>query len=1004
MSPSTAPDITDIATLHCLWAKLERDQNAPPAYHPLICHLIDVGSAAEAIWRDAVSPWTKRRITTAFGLPDEDATGRWIAFIVATHDVGKACPPFQHRKETPQTLRVLLDAARLKESATPPPSEKPVSHGAVSERTLRDDLVDLFGLSKKVAAVIATAVGGHHGRFHGASTVDDFGDSILGKARWTAARRTLLRTLEEQFIPPLSTPPNKIDNAAAMWLAGLVSAADWIGSNADYFTYKVPDLRVPGAAPPTFDIGLYQIDARIQAEKALNELGWKGHTVAASGLTPLTFAELFPFARPPAPVQTAVVDLAAVGGAPGDGPSLAVIEAPMGEGKTEAALYLLDHWATRGQVGAYVGLPSQATSNQMFGRVRSYLTRRYDDADGAVTLQLLHGHAALSAEFALLKEEGAKLYAPSNIDADGEKEPASDADQPSVVAAEWFTHRKQGLLAPFGVGTVDQALMAVLSAKHVFVRLFGLGGKTVVIDEVHAYDTYMSVLLERLLAWLGALGCSVVLLSATLPSRRRDALVAAFIEGATGVRHADQPRADNASYPRITWATTGAVPALRGAHIAASKRSQKDLRLVHLSADETAVGDDPSAPFPLVEKLRAALAEGGCAAVICNTVKRAQQVYAALAAHFVGHDDAPALSLLHAQMPFDQRQRREQEALVCFGKQDATVDIEGVATPVARPPCAVLVSTQIIEQSLDLDFDLMVSDLAPIDLLLQRSGRLHRHERTRSPGLETATLWLCAPALDGDGIPTFARHKTSIVYANHILLKTWLQVRDRARIAVPANVEALIEAVYGDDAPPAGLAPAWIEAWAHTLAQLEKETEHDEHQGDIRVIKNPHETMALDKLAGHLRQEDAPELSPAQQAVTRLARPSIGLICLWGDIQNPTLDREGRQPYNRKRIPDLATTKNLLRRSLQVTHPGLVKQLGDPDAPGVKPYMPVDWGTSALLRSFRLIVFDAQQNASVDIVSNGVVKPLPLHLDETQGLLIGPRALRQHTPDDEEGD
>lgn len=758
---TTMKKLPDISTLHCLWAKLERDQKAPPAYHPLICHLIDVGSAAEAIWRDAVSPWTKKRITTALGLPNEDAAGRWLTFIVATHDVGKACPPFQHRKETPPELRALLNDARLVESSTPPLTDKPVSHGAVSEKALQDDLVALFGWSDKVAAVIATAVGGHHGRFHGESAISDFGPSILGKSRWTDARHTLLRTLETLFAPPKATPPRTIDNAAAMWLAGLVSAADWIGSNATYFTYKVPDLRVPGAAPPTFDVGAYQIEARARAEKALSELGWKGHTVAASGLTPLTFVELFPFITTPAPVQTVVVDLAAPGDASSDGPSLAVIEAPMGEGKTEAALYLLDHWAMRGQVGAYIGLPSQATSNQMFGRVRDYLARRYDDADGAVTLQLLHGHAALSAEFRLLFEEKVKPFIPSNIDADGEKEVKDDADQPSVVASEWFTHRKQGLLAPFGVGTVDQALMAVLSAKHVFVRLFGLGGKTVVIDEVHAYDTYMSVLLERLLAWLGALGCSVVLLSATLPSRRRADLVASFIEGATGVKRADQPGAEAAPYPRVTWTTTNATAStLRVAHVATSGRGQKDLHVVHLSAEETVVGA-PGTVFALAGKLRDALARGGCAAVICNTVGRAQEVYEALAAEFSGHDDAPILSLLHARMPFDQREKREREALIRFGKPGALVDVDGVSTLVERPHHAVLVSTQIIEQSLDLDFDLMVSDLAPIDLLLQRSGRLHRHLRERPIGLEQATLWLCAPVLDGDGVPTFARRATS---------------------------------------------------------------------------------------------------------------------------------------------------------------------------------------------------------------------------------------------------
>src|SRR5207248_9773559 len=109
--------------------------------------------------------------------------------------------------------------------------------------------------------------------------------------------------------------------------------------------------------------------------------------------------------------------------------------------------------------------------------------------------------------------------------------PGYDGAPAGVVAAEWFTHRKRGLLAPFGVGTVDQVLLAVLQTRHVFVRLFGLAHKTVVVDEVHAYDAYMTTLLERLLEWLGALEAPVVLLSATLPRERRDRLARAYGNG-----------------------------------------------------------------------------------------------------------------------------------------------------------------------------------------------------------------------------------------------------------------------------------------------------------------------------------------------------------------------------------------------------------------------------------------------------------------------------------------
>ena len=199
---------------------------------------------------------------------------------------------------------------------------------------------------------------------------------------------------------------------------------------------------------------------------------------------------------------------------------MVIIEAPMGEGKTEAAMYLADRWAsTYGVDGMYFALPTQATSSQMFSRIRSFLEGRYKGE--TVQMQLLYGHASLSAEFQRMRRDSHRVLSPRYGDAE-------DVGQSGeVIAADWFTCRKRGLLSPFGVGTIDQALLAVLRTGHFFVRLFGLSQKTVVIDEAHAYDVYMTTLLERLLEWLGALGSPVVLLSATLPRNRRQALLSA---------------------------------------------------------------------------------------------------------------------------------------------------------------------------------------------------------------------------------------------------------------------------------------------------------------------------------------------------------------------------------------------------------------------------------------------------------------------------------------------
>ena len=286
-----------------------------------------------------------------------------------------------------------------------------------------------------------------------------------------------------------------------------------------------------------------------------------------------------------------------------------------------------------------------------------------------------------------------------------------------VVARSYFSHRKRALLSEYGVGTVDQALLSVLNIKHQFVRLWGLGNRVVVLDEVHAYDTYTGTLIESLVRWLHALGSSVIVMSATLPANKRTALLEAF--GAKDI--------PEQTYPRITRVLNGKADAV---HVPAS--AKKQIRLERISQDDTSVRDK------LLELTR----ERGCVACIVNTVDRAQRLYTALKDNTQG---VPVM-LFHARYPVTDRQRRELECLQAFSK-------DGSRANPNRPKRMILIATQVVEQSLDLDFDAMISDLAPVDLLLQRAGRLHRHEvNTPLRGSHTqATLYVAG--LESDGTP-----------------------------------------------------------------------------------------------------------------------------------------------------------------------------------------------------------------------------------------------------------
>jgi len=908
------PDGQPIPGLLALWAKTSGSSSSSEPYHPVLCHLLDIAAVAQCMWEQVLSPWSRRQIAVTLGI-DGSAAGRWVAFWAGTHDIGKCSPAFQ-QQHAPGKARLMDSGYRFYAAADRAP------HGTISARALRDDLLPELDLTPRLATRVAQLVGGHHGLFPSALQIGAVSTSALGKGRWKQARAELTRHLSESVQLP-DERPVQIDNASALLLAGLISVADWIGSNTEYFPYAVLDGDAPLPVELSDYVAEYTVQAQSNAQQALQRLGWLGWTPPTQLAA---FTELFPWITEPNDMQDTLIARA---GAIKE-PSLFIVEAPMGEGKTEGAMYLADRWsAAFGERGCYFALPTTATSDQMFNRVHDYLLRRYPS--DVVNLQLLHGRSALSAEFTELQRNGERLFTPSEIDLDG-----GAGALPGVVATEWFTYRKRGLLAPFGVGTVDQGLLGILQTRHVFVRLFGMAHKTVIIDEVHAYDVYMTTLLERLLEWLAALGSSVVLLSATLPASRRQRLLDAYLHGAG---QSDIPRPESKPYPRVTWVSSASAGS---ATVETSLRSQKT---VHLDWIDGELPNGSGGIFPLGERLREALRAGGCAAVICNTVNRAQAVYCALKPYFpaVADDGEPELDLFHARFLYDQRDRRTRRAMRRFGKPGGSVAAEdGTERPVRRPQRAVLVATQVIEQSLDLDFDLMVSDHAPVDLLLQRAGRLHRHQRQRPAPLEQTSLWLTRPEEVTDDVPRFDGG-TMAIYDAHILLRSWLALRDRSTIVIPDEVEYLVEFVYGEqpcsDASTEHLRQAW-HTTQQELVQLQ-----DKHESFAQRVCIPSPT-APGNVLEHFNlqlEEESPESHRSIQAQTRLGDPSVDVVLL-------TARERAALP---SRTPTVKEAERLLKRAVGVSNRRVVPRLLDPTRPA-----PTAWQRSALLRHHRLVVLD----------------------------------------------
>jgi CRISPR-associated endonuclease/helicase Cas3 len=887
------------------WAKANHKTGA---YHPLICHLIDVAMVARLLWKEALAPAARLRLTSALGMSGTAAT-TWVAFLAGLHDLGKLAPDFQldrypgdHRK-----IAVQLATAGLSGTAT---GSLARPHGLLTAAHVPTLLERELGVPRPAALRLGEILGGHHGCFQSHNEILRACRTSSYSRTWDEARRQHLIALSDAVGLDRAALPGRPDDGSAMVLAGLVSVADWIASMVQYF----PWLCTDGTAPDGFDLIAYCERAERQARETLAALHWTGWMPKPE---PVSFTELFPFQ--PRGVQETVNELAATLAQPG----LIVIEAPTGDGKTEAALQLAEcAQAAAGTRGMYLAMPTMATSDQMLTRVHQFLASRYPG--GGALLELLHGHAALSEELNLLRALGC----PGGID--GPEESGVDA---SVLAGEWFARRKRGLLATFGVGTIDQALLAALRVRHVFVRLFGLAHKTVIVDEVHAYDVYMTSLLERLLEWLGACGSLVILLSATLPASRREHLMAAYARGAQWPAVVTLPACP---YPRLSWVTAASADAVP---VPCSSVSRRRLRL------DWAVGEDAS-PERLALRAVQEIRDGGCAAIVCNTVGMAQRVYEVARGLLPedADDGEPPVGLLHAQFLFKDRLERQNRCLRRFGKQGQSV---------RRPRKALLVATQVIEQSLDLDFDVMISQIAPADLLLQRAGRLHRHDRSDRWGPATPLLIVACPE-DTDGPQPDAG--TLAIYDEHVLLRTWLVLRLRHQIRVPEEVEEVIEAVYGVDDPPATVSGAVRERWQSTGARLRQEREYDEIEAEKRWIQPPDTDHSLYDLVHGDLAEDAPELHEAHQALTRLGPPSVEVVCL--EARGGRLVLSDGTEVDPDAEPPMELVKGLLQHSVSIRQRGLTQAL-------LKKEVPPGWRRSPLLCRHRLIELE-QGEASID--------------------------------------
>jgi CRISPR-associated endonuclease/helicase Cas3 len=744
------------------WGKARPLSTEGPQYHLLPYHCLDVAAVGQRLL--VRHPKLARFLAERLGMETESFC-RYAVFLLVLHDLGKFAESFQNLR--PDLLSILQGREK--------PQTQTIRHDTLGFGLWRDAVRSRLaggresGRSKSRRSSTANhsiddwvrAVTGHHGKppiEDSTVLIGDYFKPADIEAAWSFIQEAAGLLLDGNLTLP---QPESERMAEVSWLlAGFSVLCDWLGSNEGFFGYRTQVML----------LAAYWEHAQQSAERALFHAGILPNELSEYFQLDDCFPNLKAGRIQPTPLQQLAASLPLT-----DSPQLVILEDVTGAGKTEAAL-LLTHRLMKqtGATGFYFALPTMATANGMYRRMKA-VYRRLFSAGSMPSLVLAHSARELSAEFDATVLPG--------VGQDTLQRYGDDTEPAEALCSAWLAdNRKTALLAAAGIGTVDQALLTVLPSRHQSLRMLGLLGKVLVVDEVHAFDAYTHRLLQALLSIHARLGGSAILLSATLPTSQRQAFVDAFAAGrqASGAMLEKTALTD---YPLLSvWRQGGVME--RPVDTRDSVKRTVRVELVH--------------EMETVEHvLQQSLKQGRCLCWIRNTVADARETYTDLRGRYPN----ASMNLFHARFALQDRLDIENRVLDAFGPQSTEEQRKG----------RILIATQVVEQSLDLDFDVLVTDLAPIDLIIQRAGRLCRHTRdvvgNRIDGPDQRgepKLFVYAPAPDTEtDSQWFTRSfpKAGKVYPHHGQL--WLTVallRAKSQFAMPEDARFLIEGVYGDEA------------------------------------------------------------------------------------------------------------------------------------------------------------------------------------------------------------
>ncbi|MYW50332.1 CRISPR-associated helicase Cas3' [Streptomyces sp. SID8376] len=903
-----------------VWGK-SRGLDPGLAPYPLIRHMLDAAAMALHLWDVFLSENQRVRIADGLGLVGEPGRARAVVGLCAgLHDIGKLSG-FQFCSwHGSQYLSAELSGDRAGMSA------ERFGHDVAGLQSVREVLAGLgFAADGELRAAqrLAEVVGGHHGRFHRAE--DGIAASFLGGAAWARQRSAHAAAVYEALGAPEA--PGVFKASAAVLATGVVILADWLVSQEDYLRKRQRELE-PVLA-----------DHFKRSQKDAPGL-LAGAGLARVRLQRKGFAQAYGIQGEPNPLQRSVMEELPSAVGEGRRGGIFLVTAAPGDGKSETALeaerVLSEAFGTQGY--AFL-LPTMATSDQMHGRVAAALSRQEGEGAG---LTLVHSMAWLNSAYADKDLEAQSVLTCEEV---GEGRGRMETD---LRPQRWLRGSKRPLLAQFAVGTIDQALMAVLPVRHNALRLLALSGKTFIVDEAHAYDPYMQVLLGRLLNWLGAYGVPVVLLSATLPASVSDRLIKEYLQGAGHKTRALSKQTFPVPYPGWLYVDGDSG---RAAQISsARRREQARARSMELGVvvEPVVHGSDGGARARLavIERLLKPVseAEGGTALVVCNTVGDAQDTYLRLRERFDerSHAQGGSVQLLHARFPGDVREARTREVT------------QGLGRTGPRPLRRIVVATQVVEQSLDLDADIVISDLAPLSLLLQRAGRCWRHEnywaRHGYPGGRGRPAWASGPQLvvldpitGGGAVP----RQWGEVYSEHLLATTsrTLAGIQGGTISIPDDVQHLVEAVHGNSEDFDWNNPGGSETKAWTAHKGKEMAERS--MAGLLAVPRARSVSTLHDLHNLPGEEDEWEVS------TRLGADSVRVLCAY--VHNDgrvTLDVEGEHLLPQA-TPDGKMPVSLVREVMRRTMAVRADWLKEADPDSIAP--PTSWTQHPMLADLRVL-------------------------------------------------